>query len=199
MMLMWLWMLHGCRCPCVPVCPHASAATRASDFIRTSAVCLAPFLHASRVCMAGGICACLCACGRGWCWCLYVCPCLWRGSFCMSACAGACICIWCFRVHMCVRVHPPVHFPSLDPHPPGPSGLSLISGGPACCGHQGTAGLCWVPPNSTSPPSTSTSAASPSPVSLLPFCPLLLCPSSSVCSPEQACSDFLPLSLGPLP
>ncbi|XP_034494765.1 uncharacterized protein LOC117795219 [Ailuropoda melanoleuca] len=116
--------------------------------------------------------ACLQARGRGWCWCLYLCSHLWRGSVCVSTCAG--VCIWCFRVYLCVLVRPPVHLPSLDPHPLRPSCLSLVSGGPASSGLQGTAGLCWAPP-STPPPSPSAPAASASLVSLLPFCPLLLC------------------------
>lgn len=112
----------------------------------------------------------------------------------MSVCTGTCICILCFCAHICVRGDPPVHFPSLDPHPLRPSCLFLISGGPASSSHWGSDGQCWVLPNSTPRPSSSAPAASASPVSLLPLCPLLLCPSSSICSQKQAQPGFLPLS-----
>lgn len=183
--------------PYVPTRPWASVALRASDFVRNQ-LCAWLCFCTRPVCAwpeaSVPVCARVDTC---WCQCLYVCSRLWQVSFCMSVCSRAGIHIWCFCVHMCVRMYPPVHFPSPGPHPPRPSCLTLISGRPASCSHQGTSGLCWVCPNSTPPPSPSTPAASASSVSLLPLCPLLLCPSSSVCSLKQAWPAFLPLHLDP--
>lgn len=49
------------------ICPNASLGLCGPTCIRfcpKSAVCLAVFLHASCVCVAGGVCACLCTCGH---------------------------------------------------------------------------------------------------------------------------------------
>lgn len=115
----------------------------------------------------------------------------------MSACARARICILCFHVQVCVRVCLPVHFPSPDPYLLRPPCLSLISRGPASCSHQGTDGLCWVPPDPTLLPLPSAPAASASLVSLLPLCPFLLCPSSSVCSLKSSLACLSAPQRGP--
>ena len=115
----------------------------------------------------------------------------------MSACARARICILCFHVQVCVRVCLPVHFPSPDPHLLRPPCLSLISRGPASCSHQGTDGLCWVPPDPTLLPLPSAPAASASLVSLVPLCPFLLCPSSSVCSLKSSLACLSAPQRGP--
>lgn len=185
---------HVCPCQCIPVCTCASVYGHTCIQLHMNISCVPGSISAVSHSGVAGVCICdyTCSCEHLRYWFLYVCFCLFLYVLCVPMYASA-SCVFMF---ICVSM-----YALLSTFLPWTQTfqafwLSLISGDPASCSHQGTDGLCWVPPNSTPLPSPSAPAASASlPSSYL--CPLLLCLSSSVCSLKQAWPGFMPLNLGP--